>query len=258
MILAAGILLFTACGLPSTAFLAPPILPGTSFEGPETNRVLFFAHNGANDFDDFEGYDLWYKLYRADTAGEDLLRGDESHIEATPLQPGSGRLQARGFRRAVALRRDDSGNLLRFDDTRPTIPMNPTSSSVLFQLDLRPPVAREPQPSARNAEVTVVTVSNGALQAALRRRNVGAETVTDPTGEGGFFGFWDASRYLANQSDMYSAILQNFADTTIPGDLIIVFYALTVGLDRSQASFTRFYSEPVRLEQAQITFTGGF
>lgn len=249
--------LLATCGLPSTAFLAPPLLPGTSFEGPETNRVLFFSHNGENSIDDFEGYDLWYKLYIADAAGEELLRSDESSIEATPRQPGSGRLQARGFRRAVALRRGETGNLLRFDDSEPSIRMSPTGSPIVFQLNLRPPVVRDPQPSADTVEITVTRADTGSLMAGLRRRNVSAETVTDPTGEGGFFTFWDASRYRSGQLDVYSAILQNFSVTTIPGDLIIVLYAITVGLDRSQASFSRFYSEPLRLEQAQITFTGG-
>lgn len=250
-------LILSTCGLPSTSFLSAPILPGISSEGPPTQRRLFFAHNTDNDIDDFDGYDIWYKLYATTETGEDLLRADETHIEATPRQPGSVRLQTRGFRRGIGLRRDDSGASQQFDDVLSIIRRNDfsTGSSTVFELDLRPPFARpSPQPSSREAEITVTRANADTVITGLRRRNTVAATVTDPVGEGGFYGFWDRERYVNGQTDVYSGL---FPDGTTAGDMYIIIYVLSVGLDRSQATFSRYYSEPLRLDEAQITFSGG-
>jgi hypothetical protein len=241
------------CGLPSTTFLGPPRLPGLTSLGPPTARRLYFSHNPDNDIDDFEGYDLWYKLYATDANGEALLASDESHIESTPRQPGSGRLQTRGFRRAIAIKRDGNRNPTRFDDNAPHVEMGKTGSSIVFELDLRPPISRsDPIPPADQAEIVVIRTDNGSFMSGLRRRNTSAATVTEPLGDGGFHTFWNPAQYAPADLDVYTGLLQSSSET--PDDFIIVLYAISVGLDRSGATFSRFYSEPVRLDPAQITF----
>lgn len=247
------VVLLSSCGLPTTAFLAPPVLPATGFVGSEQNRILFFQHNPANDFSDFEGYDIWYKLYPTNDSGRQQQETDESAIEATPLAPGSGRLQNRGFRRIVALRRDAAGELTRFDDASPSVPLTPTSSRVQFELDLRPPFSRPDDPPSATAEITVTRTDTEAVLSWMRRRNTRADAVTEPEGDDGFFSFWNSDGYRSGQTDVYNALLLNFVDPT-PDNLTIILYVITVGLDRSRASFSRFYSEPLRLFEAEILF----
>lgn len=242
-----------ACGLPSTTFLGPPQLPGQTSLGPPTARRLYFSHNSDNDIDDFEGYDVWYKLYATDGNGEALLANDEAFIESTPRPPGSGRLQTRGFRRAIAIKRNSNGTPSRFDDNAPHIQVGRTDSAIVFELDLRPPVSRpDPVPSPDQAEIVVIRTDSGSYLSGLRRRNTSATTVTDPLGESGFHTFWNPARYASADLDVYTGLLQSGGET--PGDLIFVLYVISVGLDRSGATFSRFYSEPVRLDSAQITF----
>ncbi len=94
------ILLFltlAGCGIPSVSFIAEPIPLS-----PRGN-TLGFRHDTENDNEDFQGYELYYKIYNAnDTSSID---GDRSFIEGADT-PGTGRLTSREFLRMV---RTDSG-----------------------------------------------------------------------------------------------------------------------------------------------------
>jgi hypothetical protein len=87
-----------ACGLPSISTLEPPVNPRVSSIDSPGLQILTFDHNPNNDFDDFKGYDLYYKLYPpAGSAASSSISADESYIETSPLDTGPWRLQARGF-----------------------------------------------------------------------------------------------------------------------------------------------------------------
>ncbi len=245
--------LLTACGLPSVPFLWPPENPG--LEGVANQAILTFQHNPNNDIDDFLGYDIWYKFYLTTSAGEDLVRSDESAIDATPRSPGTGRLAQRGFRRAVALYRNPDGSLVSYDDRRVHIDLGPIGNRFTLELDLRQPFQRDPDPAPEDAEIVVTRVDTETVISGLRRRHT-TTSITDPgSADDGYPTFWNQNRIETGQHDIYNSdLVPTESDTN---ELKIVLYALAVGIDRTDGTFRPFYSEPLRLEEAIIEFDIG-
>ncbi len=264
LVVLSGVVL-SACGLPSIPIIEPPVDPGYA-EGTLNSpgqQVLRFYHNRDNDSDDFAGYDLYYKLYPPDGAGvASSLAADEDYIETTPKETGFGRLQERGFLRLVTVtNRDGNPDVVSnyiTGDPVPHLPLDPTNSSVMFRLDIREPESR-PEGSTdrtlKDAEI-VVTWNGAANGRGFRRRN-SANTATSQPAEV-FESFWYASGYNdANGaadydiSRMFSSGTFNLdGDGGFGGDLIIVIYAITYGIDAT--TFQPYYSVPLRLPEATI------
>lgn len=244
-----------SCGLPSIRFVGAPENPRREGATPSQTRFLF-EHNTANDFGDFQGYELYYKLYRVDAAS---IESDANAIETTPRQPGPSRLVNRGYARLMAttLRTANlsvSGTITF--DAAPHLPIDPTTTPITFTVDLREPQIREatPDTTVDSAEITV-QASNGAMTTrGLRRRNVDRSS-SDPTGE--FEPFWHRSRYDAADYDVARMLPE--PDGGYPGDpditpvvteVVVVLYVLAYGTDGN--TFAPFWSEPVRLGEATI------
>ena len=245
-------IMLSACGIPSIQFIAPPENPG--FEGNEQNRILTFQHSAENDGDGFQGYELYYKIYALDST---IIASDESFIENTPRVPGPARLQQRNFLRAVAVTVRSGSDLSIVSDivgdgvNPPHIPTDPTSTAIEYAIDLRDPTLRNDGSPDRNypdAEVIVSWSQDGQRQVrGFRRRN-------DRDREGSinprdiFEGFWYAPAYSSNDFDVTRMRLSLGSGT--PDQLTVVWYVLSYGID--ETDFSRFYSEPLRLEPARL------
>lgn len=240
-----------SCGLPAIPFLEAPqnpdFVPGNS---PE-NRVLTFEHNPANDGDDFEGYDLYYKLYTQDQT--ELIESDANFIETTPRQPGPSRLVTRGFVRAVAVREQEFSDPQTFttltSDRPPHIPTEPTGSSIEYQLDLQSPLDAAP-----TEDVFVSWSQGGERRRGFRRRSAGDdEFPADPTE---LKSFWNREAYTSNATtndgnwDLERMNLSGQFESGVPDRLSIVWYVLSYGIDGT--SFAGYYSEPLRLDSAEL------
>lgn len=255
-----GALLTTGCGLPTIPFLPAPINPRIEGTNPE-NAELTFQHNPDADSDDLQGYVLYYKLYRRGAAA---IAADEDFIARTPTEPGSRRLEQRGFVRPVVttIRNPGQGSYSEVVEApSPPLPLDPTANAIEFRLDLRLPGSRETQAyfdqdlndnSFEQAEI-VVTWQRGAsiFQRGLRRRNV--NTVFEPDPLDTFEGFWNGSAYDASDYDI-ARMIPDYADDPVT-NFEIVLYAITQGSD-AENNFNAYFSEPLRLEPAEIAAGG--
>lgn len=260
--LGAVVLLAAGCGLPTIPFLPAPINPRIEGATPEV-AVLSFQHNPDADSDDLRGYVLYYKLYRV---GSSLVDDDEEFIGRTPTEPGSRRLEQRGFRRPVltTIRSISAGSYTEVRETQSSdapIPLEPTGNAIEFTLDLRLPggINRDIQPyydqnlddnRFDQAEIVVTWQQGGStFQHGFRRRNVtiAEPLVNDPLET--YDGFWDAPAYEAGDADI-TVMIPDYADEPTT-EFEIVLYAIAQGAD-AQNNFNTYYSEPLRLESAVI------
>lgn len=245
------VLLMSSCGLPVLIFIAPPLVE----RSPEPPTRYFFAHNPENTGADFQGYDLWYRIYREDD--QDVMRGDTDAIEREPVPPGISRLEARRFRRVAAFRPGEE----LFNPILPAVPLAPSATrGIEFFLDFGANTSQDISPE--NLEILVrreSTQSNGDEESpvisTLRRRNID----DPPSSERSVFaGFWDRASYLqagetesdgeggsGTTQDIHFEVPSPEEQPDFPGDLRVILYAIAVGTDPS--SLTRIYSEPRRI-----------
>lgn len=245
------------CGLPSIPSLEAPVNPRVTGIDSPGQQILTFDHNPNNDFDDFKGYDVYYKLYPPpSSAAASSLSSDESYIEDSPKDTGPSRLQARGFLRLVPVtNRDSTGNTvtsLITTDSPPSIPLSPTGSTITFFVDIREPASRPSASVDTTAEETEIVISwsdSGPTYRGFRRRSTTNTGVSQPDDE--FDGFWDGGSYATSDNDiarMFSA--GSFDLSEFNDSITIVLYAITYGVDGTD--FRPYYSEPLRLREATI------
>ena len=243
------VLLFTACGLPTIPFLAAPQNPRNSGANEETRRLLF-DHNQNNDVDDFRGYELYYKLYEVSATA--ALQADENFISTTPVEPGPSRLQQRGFVRAAVVTVRDASNDpptvsgTTGDDQPPTVPTDPTGALITYTIDLSQRPADGT--SIDNADVIVAWTESGGRAIGIRRRS--AQSATTPDFRDSFDSFWNAASYDSDDYDVQQMGLEDLVDSGPVDRLVTIWYALSYGIDGT--SFSGYYSEPLRLDQAVI------
>lgn len=247
----------TGCGLPEVQSLEPPVNPQISGIDSPGLQILTFQHNNGNDFDDFKGYDLYYKLYPpATSSAPSSLSSDESYIESTPKDAGPDRLLARGFLRLVPVTSRNSNSTavqsLISTDPYPSIPMSPIGSPITISLDLREPPARptgtiDTDPS--DTEIVASSNDGSVPIIGYRRRNSTNTGVSQPDSE--FLGFWDGSSYATTDNDISRMFSTGSFDLGEYNDRItIVIYAITYGIDGTD--FRPYYSEPLRLKEGTI------
>lgn len=211
--------------------------------GPE-NRLLSFDHNPNNDGDDFEGYELYYKLYTDDQTQR--IDADINFIEATPRQPGPSRLVTRGFVRAAAVRELESSDPDSFSivssDQPPHLPTDPTGASIEYRMDLQ-----DPPTADANEDVFVSWIQGGERKRGFRRRSDENAFSSDPTE---LKSFWNRQAYAPDDWDIVRMNLNQEIQSGTPERMSIVWYVLSYGIDGT--SFAGYYSEPLRLDSAEL------
>ena len=247
LLTAAAIAAFlVACGLPTIPYLAPPQNADSSGLNEET-RVVTFEHNPDNDGDDFQGYELYYKLYTVDQRSQ--IDADANYIATTPVEPGPGRLQQRGFVRAVAVSERLSSTPYSIteiigDDQLPQLPTTPTASLVTYSLDLSGPFAADP-----DADLIVTWDQGGGRARGFRRRSVQSDFAADPRNS--LDSFWAQTAYDPTDWDIQQMGLDDEIDQNgVPDRFVTIWYAIAYGVDGT--SFSGYYSEPLRLDDAVI------
>jgi len=241
------------CGLPTIPFLDPPVNPQAEGTNDE-NFVLTFQHSSNNDGDDFQGYDLYYKLYTEDQT--QLIDSDSNFIETTPRQPGPSRLINRGFVRAAAVREkapsQDSYQVLT-SDRSPHIPTEPTDSPIEYRIDVRS-FPEETNPDA-DTDIIVSWNQGGERRRGFRRRSTDDAFSSDPTA---LQAFWNRAAYAYTTEtaedtvpyDLRQMGLQSEFESEVPERIRIVWYVLSYGIDPT--SLQGYYSEPLRLTPAEL------
>ncbi|MEX2444542.1 MAG: hypothetical protein WD492_13125 [Alkalispirochaeta sp.] len=240
------------CGLPTIPFLDPPVNPGIVEGSPVNNRILTFSHNTHNDGDDFQGYELYYKLYTEDQA--DLRDADVSGIETTPRQPGRALMESYGFVRAVAVREsapsDPDSLRVITSDLPPHIPTEPTDSAIEYRIDLRSPLTAD-----SDEDIFVRWTQGGERKRGFRRRSDNRFSNPDELKS-----FWNRAAYSAgdpeNEDDQtdYDIAQMGLRDEIVesgtPDTFEIVWFVLSYGIDGT--TLQGYYSEPLRLQSAQL------
>lgn len=243
-ILLALVLGAASCGLPTIPFLDPPRDPGFPDGGSPENRILTFSHNPNNDDDDFQGYELYYKLYTDDQS--QLIDTDTDFIEATPRQPGPSRLITRGFVRAAAVRELTSVSPDTFStltsDRPPHIPTDPTGATIEYRLDVRDRPNADP-----DADIFLSWTQGGEQRRGFRRRSDDNAFTADPTE---LKSFWNRSEYASDDWDISRMGLSDEIESETPARFNVVWYVLSYGIDGT--SFNSYYSEPLRLSPAVL------
>ena len=233
-VLAASIIAFSGCGIPSVGFVAAP--PRDSVEGVslETLPQISFSHDAVlNDTDDFKGYDLYYRLYD-DAATEQTYEEHREAILAEPREPGTSRLQANGYRRVVSA----AGSTVD-GQVPPLIAVPPEQKGEAFEVTLSfGLIPTEPE------EATAVWLADSETPgSASLARSVEQEGTQAP--EGFLLGMYQ-------DSDPDVASISRPIETVIDeSSLWVALYALGYGIDG--LTFQRLYSEPVFLEYFRLT-----
>ena len=248
LLTAAAIAAFlVACGLPTIPYLAPPQNADTTGGANEETWNLTFEHNPQNDGDDFQGYELYYKLYTVDQRSS--IDADANYIAATPVEPGPGRLQQRGFVRAVAVSERLSSTPYSIteiigDDQLPQLPTTPTASVVTYQI--RVSAAYD---GSTDADVIVTWDQGGGRARGFRRRSVRSDFPADPRKS--LDSFWAQTAYDPTDWDVQQMGLDDEIDQNgVPDRFVTIWYAIAYGVDGT--SFSGYYSEPLRLDDAVI------
>lgn len=92
----AALAALSGCGIPSTAYLAPPEHAATSPSLATTE----FIHNADNDVESFAGYEVYYKIY-LDSVADEQFAADREAIESSTTGFSLSELESRGFSRVV-------------------------------------------------------------------------------------------------------------------------------------------------------------
>ena len=223
-LLAAATMLFVACGIESTPFIAGPkpdeidLIPETG-----TDRIEFLHNDNDNDTDEFRGYDLYYKLYEDEDGlceAGDACRSDRDNILSNPVQTGPSRLLSRAYRRLVP--ENSPGQI-------PNVPVSNGIKGNEFTVDI---------------DLTGGGASDNAFTATWPDATV---TLNRRVSEGGTYKrFLDGGNYVDEDDDVdHSAITNDITDVINDGNLYLAVYALGYGVD--PGSLQALYSEPVYL-----------
>ena len=245
--------MLSGCGLPTFFFLGPPL---ESVRSPAPPRY-FFDHNPENDSEEFDGYDIWYKLYPLEIDGfnaEARASADRQAIDRDPPAVGPSRLQARNFTRIVSIRQ---GTDAIFDRQAPALPLDPGSARLTFQLDFGPGEDLSSDPVT--AEITLsrffedppTPLTTPVYR--LRRRNRPDEERPAGVAPGDYYdSFWNSSRYRSREQDQVERYSEDIefsiptdGATNGPGPLLIVLYVIAVGTD--PVNLNRVYSEATQI-----------
>lgn len=220
-------LIVVGCGLPNIVFLAPPI-EVTSL-GTIADRTVRFEHDASsNNFDDFLGYELYYKLYTEADPQADL---DRENINDN-LPPTESGLTGLGFRRFVAL---DNDTVLAND--RPHISTSDfdRSASVVFSVNLRDPVVIG---GVDDITVSWTNASSVTVTKQLRRNHTNS-VILNPADA---LSFWDPADYLDAHQD--------YSFGANPSRLTIVVAVFSYGISPSDLS--QVFSEPLALDPSTL------
>jgi hypothetical protein len=223
-------ILFAACGIESTPFIAGPKPDEVDLEpATGTDRITFLHNENDNDTDEFRGYDLYYKLYEDEAANGlceagDPCRSDRDYILNDPVQTGPSRLLGRNYRRLVP------GNS---PGQTPNIPVSNgiKGNEFVVEIDL---TGGGPSGNAftANSPDGTVTLNRGVSESGTYKR------------------FLEATAYEVTDDDVghitdISAVIAN-------NNLYLVVYALGYGVD--PGSLQALYSEPVFLGYVPADF----
>jgi hypothetical protein len=229
--LVAATILFVACGIESTPFIAGPkpdevdLVPAT-----DTERITFLHNENDNDTDEFKGYDLYYKLYEDEDElwgcePGDPCRNDRDYILNDPVQTGPSRLLGREYRRLVP--ENSPGQT-------PNIPVSNgiKGNEFVVEIDL---TGGEP---TTNAFIVTwpddtTTVNRGVSQGGTYKR------------------FLDGAAYENTDADV-THISADISQVISDNNLYISVYALGYGVD--PGSLQALYSEPVYLGYVRVDF----
>ncbi|NBB91184.1 MAG: hypothetical protein GVY23_08255 [Spirochaetes bacterium] len=223
LVAVAATLLFLACGIESTPFIAGPkpdeidLVPETG-----TDRIKFLHNENDNDTDEFRGYDLYYKLYEDEDGlceAGDACRGDRDSILSNPVQTGPSRLLTRAYRRLVP------------ENSPGQIPNVPVSNSI----------------KANEFTVDIDLTGGGASNAFTATWPDATVTLNRRVAQGGTYKrFLDGGSYEDEDDDVdHSAITADISDVINDDKLYLAVYALGYGVD--PGSLQALYSEPVYL-----------
>lgn len=235
---AAVLVALSGCGLESIPFIAGPIDDEIDVV-QETARITFTHNDTENDTDEFEGYDLYYKLYRDEEAGCDEgepCDEDRAYILDEPVRTGPNRLLGRSYLRMIY--EPSPGEI-------PNIPVSDILKSDEFDVTL------DLFSGSDEAQIDVIA-SWGSDERALKRNVVSEQTAANV-----YKSFLDVRDYDDEDEDLQELLdsEDDVVETTIEDvinndNLYISVYALGFGTD--PGSLQSLYSEPVFLGYVRI------
>jgi hypothetical protein len=221
--------LISGCGVESAPFIAGPRNGDVDYiEDPA--QITFLHNDNENDTDEFEGYELYYKIYEDSDSGcqsgEDC-RNDRDYVLNELVQTGPARLLGRAFRRMV--QGNSPGEV-------PNIPVSAGQKNKEFEvlIDL---FAEDGGPQ-RTAEATW---PDGPAE--LNRN------VTRAGNPSQYKNFLDRGEYADDDDDL-TAVSGSIQTVISNGNLYMSVYALGYGID--PASLQPLYSEPVFLGYVRL------
>lgn len=223
-----AITLLAACGIESIPFIAGPRSSEVDFV-LETARITFLHNENDNNTDEFEGYELYYRLYE-DTLGTGCgenpdCEADFDYILNNPVQTGPSRLLGRDYRRIVF--NDAPGEI-------PNIPVSNGNKGTEFEVDI--------DMTADGLQTAVVADwPDGPVQL-----NRGLPTQGNP---GIYKSFLVRDEY-ANDDEDVDHMPSDISDVIANDNLYASVYALGYGID--PGSLQALYSEPVFLGYVRL------
>jgi hypothetical protein len=194
-------------------YLGPPV----DIKTVDAAFLFSFNNNSENGFDDFYGYEVYYKFY---LENDTQIDSDIADIDAS-ASAGTYQLQNRNFRRIVSSSTPNQ---------KPLIPVESVNKGLSFDIniDFKGPFAPTSEPTAEWNSKTVV----------LKRSVI----------EGGIPGSYKT--FLETGID---AADEDIPDSyTGTESLILVLYGISYGIDGS--NFNEIYSIPKHLGSITITF----
>lgn len=246
----------SACGLPTTAILSPPL------ESPLvlSSTSLAFRHNPLNNFDDFLGYELYYKVYPArvtsgsgDATTPDALEADRAAISAEPFAPNLSRIEARRFVRlgAASDRTSETAVALPSADTvEPHLGVSAVQRDNAFDIRLDFP----PDSGTTTEIIAEWPAGSTSRRIGFRRRNDDTAAVSQPQT---LESFWSAAGYSVDDFDvgeMYAGS-EDVTVTALRRDLTARIAIVAVAYGTDALTFTPIFSEPVWIGYVEINLT---
>ncbi len=230
VMLVAAVILFSACGIESTPFIAGPktdevdLVPAT-----DTERITFLHNENDNDTDEFKGYDLYYKLYEDEDGlwgcePGDPCRSDREYILNDPVQTGPSRLLGRDYQPLVP------GNSA---GQTPNIPVSNGIKGNEFVVEIDLTGDEVTDAFAAIWPDDTVALNRGVSQGGTYKR------------------FLDEAVYENTDADV-THITADISEVISDNNLYISVYALGYGVD--PGSLQALYSEPVYLGYVRVDF----
>ncbi|GEM_PF-1291732 len=130
-----GLSLYASCGLETYTYLYP--VNTDTISSDPTIGYYQFKHNTDNDIDEFQGYEIFYKLYAADSSE---ILSDRSSLENVYLSTEAPLTGATGGRKFSRLRLKRISDNRLFDTLRPLleIPSGQKGTPWVFKFDFSP------------------------------------------------------------------------------------------------------------------------